>query len=254
VRIGDDGFGASLLGNYGQGAPPGKAIVATAENVQGRLRYDRYVLDDASVFLLATGRHDRFQGLDFRLNADPGFKYLFVNRPANKLWVEIGYDFQYDIRRDADRIVTNDDGTPVLDASGQVVVLDKTFVDHSARLFAGARHAFNKEVTLTAGVEYLQSVLDVARDRLNFDAVFAAKAGETKGPIALEARGAVVFRVETVTPFDAAAFDKEKEGLREQLRGQKASKMLQALVQRRRSDLKVEFNKDLLSRMGGSRT
>ena len=86
------------------------------------------------------------------------------------------------------------------------------------------------------------------------DAVFAAKAGETKGPIALDARGAVVLRVESVTPFDAAAFEKEKDALREQLRGQKASKMLQALIQRKRSDLKVEFNKDLLSRMGGART
>ncbi len=86
------------------------------------------------------------------------------------------------------------------------------------------------------------------------DAVFSAKAGEVKGPVALDARGAVVLRVESITPFDASAFDKEKGALREQLRGQKASKILQALVQRRRSDLKVEFNKDLLSRMGGART
>ncbi len=86
------------------------------------------------------------------------------------------------------------------------------------------------------------------------DAVFSAKPGETKGPIALDARGAVVVRVESVTPFDAAAFEKEKDALREQLRGQKASKMLQALVQRKRADLKVEFNKDLLSRMAGART
>ncbi len=86
------------------------------------------------------------------------------------------------------------------------------------------------------------------------EAVFASKAGETKGPIAVDVRGAVVFRVESVTPFDAAAFEKEKAALKEQLRGQKASKVLQALIQRQRSDLKVEFNKDLLSRMAGART
>ncbi len=34
------------------------------------------------------------------------------------------------------------------------------------------------------------------------DAVFSAKAGETKGPVAVDARGAVVLRVESVTPFD----------------------------------------------------
>jgi peptidyl-prolyl cis-trans isomerase D len=86
------------------------------------------------------------------------------------------------------------------------------------------------------------------------DSVFSAKTGEVKGPVVLDARGAVVLRVDSVTPYDAAAFDKEKDALREQLRGQKAAKVLQALVQRRRSDLKIEFNKDFLSRMGGSRT
>ena len=86
------------------------------------------------------------------------------------------------------------------------------------------------------------------------DAVFSAKAGETKGPIPLDVRGAVVLRVESVTPFDAAVFEKEKDSLREQLRGQKASKVLQALIQRRRADLKVEFNRELLSKMGGART
>jgi len=82
--------------------------------------------------------------------------------------------------------------------------------------------------------------------------VFAAKAGETKGPVSLEVRGVVVFRVESVTPFDAAAFESAKVAVREQLRGQKASRVLQALIQRQRADLKVEFNKELLSRMGGA--
>jgi peptidyl-prolyl cis-trans isomerase D len=85
------------------------------------------------------------------------------------------------------------------------------------------------------------------------DAVFAAKPGETKGPIAVAERGAVVVRVESVTPFDSAAFEKEKDALREDLRAQKSNRLLQALVQRRRSDLKVEFNRELLSRMGGSK-
>jgi peptidyl-prolyl cis-trans isomerase D len=85
------------------------------------------------------------------------------------------------------------------------------------------------------------------------DAVFAAKAGELKGPIIVAERGAVVLRVESVSPFDPAAFEKEKDALRESLRGQKSNRLLQALVQKRRSDLKVEFNRELLSRMGGSK-
>ena len=85
------------------------------------------------------------------------------------------------------------------------------------------------------------------------DAVFAAKPGELKGPIAVAERGAVVLRVESISPFDPAAFEKEREALREGLRGQKSNRLLQALVQKRRSDLKVEFNRELLSRMGGSK-
>ena len=83
------------------------------------------------------------------------------------------------------------------------------------------------------------------------DAVFSAKAGEMKGPIAVAERGAVVMRVDSVTPFDQAAFEKEKDAVRESLRGQKSNKLLQALVQKKRSDLKIEFNRELLSRMGG---
>jgi len=177
MRRDENGFGASILGNYGQGAAPGDAVVATAQNIQGRLRYDRYVSDRTSLFLIGTGRHDRFQGLDFRLNIDPGVKYLFLKEAANALWGELGYDFQYDIRRNEARVITDP-------TTGLVTqVLDKTFADHAARAFVGARHAFNSEVTLYSGLEYLQGFRGVdygsgdPRSRINFDALFAAKVG-----------------------------------------------------------------------------
>ncbi len=56
-RGGDNGVGASFVGNFGKSAPPGGEMQTTTQNAQGRVRYDRYVLDDASVFLLVTGRH-----------------------------------------------------------------------------------------------------------------------------------------------------------------------------------------------------
>ena len=85
------------------------------------------------------------------------------------------------------------------------------------------------------------------------DAVFAAKPGEMKGPLAVAERGAVVIRVDSVTPFDQVAFEKEKGALLGDLRGKKSNQILQALVQKKRSDLKIEFNRELLSRMGGSK-
>ena len=62
--------------------------------------------------------------------------------------------------------------------------LDKTRqIYHSAQGLAGFRHAFNKDVTLGAGVEYLQSLVavnagaagNVYDSRLNIDALFASK-------------------------------------------------------------------------------
>ena len=41
--------------------------------------------------------------------------------------------------------------------------------------------------------------------------------------------------------------------VREGLRGKRSNQLLQALVQKKRSDLKIEFNRELLARMGGSK-
>lgn len=160
-----NGLGGSVLGNYGRAALPGESIKTTAQNLQARLRYDRYLVEQASVFLLNTGRHDRFQGIDFRYNLDPGFKYLFVNTAPTQLWGEAGYDFQYDIRRDDALIVM---GEPPL---------DKHATDHSVRAFAGLKHAFNPAVTVSTGLEFLQSLVHGDHNRLNFDALLAAALG-----------------------------------------------------------------------------
>jgi putative salt-induced outer membrane protein YdiY len=167
TRYHDNGFGVSILANYGRSGATGQPVQTTTENVQGRGRYDRYIVEKASFFLITTGRHDRFQGVDFRLNLDPGFKYLFLAEQANAIWGEAGYDFQYDVRR-------ND---ALVDPTGMRPPLDKTVIDHSTRAFLGLRYAFNEQVTLSTGGEYLQSLEESSRHRFNFDALFAAKIG-----------------------------------------------------------------------------
>jgi len=181
-RFGDNGVGASLLGNYGQGAPHGQTIVETTENLQGRARYDRYVSDRVGLFGIVTGRHDKFEGLDFRLNLDPGVQYLFVTSKATTLWTEVGYDYQYDINSDLAIAQTDANGNTIRDAEGNPVrnpLLPKTAADHSARLFVGFKHAFNDRVTLSTGIEYLQSFLAETNydHRINFDALFASQIG-----------------------------------------------------------------------------
>lgn len=176
LRRGMNGIGAALLGNYGQSKLPGDADArATAENFQARLRYDRYLTERLALFLMLTERYDRFQGLASRTNIDPGAKYIFWMPEKSSFWGELGYDFQHDIRTGSGRRPLDEDGNKRTD----VPLLAKTLDDHSARAFLGFRHAFNNEVTLSTGVEYLQSFvkteLATANSRLNFDATLAAK-------------------------------------------------------------------------------
>lgn len=174
MRRGNNGFGAYVLGNYGEAAPkPELDMVPSAENVQGRLRYDRYFGDRVSIFLIGTGRYDKFQGLAFRLNLDPGFKYIVYKTARSALWAEAGYDFQYDIRTEPGRVELDADG------KSTDVLLDKTRTDHSARVFAGLRHAFTQDITFSTGIEYLQSFINTDlgafNSRVNLNAVLAAK-------------------------------------------------------------------------------
>jgi putative salt-induced outer membrane protein YdiY len=165
LRRGQNGFGANVLANFGRTAAPGTDnYETTAQNFQGRVRYDRYLSKVTSLFLIGTGRHDKFQGINFRLNIDPGVKYLFIREEKYSLWGEVGYDLQLDKRRQED--------VEIAQAAGQTL---PPKVDHSSRLFVGYKQAFNKEVTLSTGLEYLQSFVTTERYRLNYEAVFAAK-------------------------------------------------------------------------------
>jgi uncharacterized protein DUF481 len=185
MRRGANGFGAAIIGNYGESATgPGAPETTTTENFQGRLRYDRYLLDRLSLFLIGTVRHDKFQGLDGRLNVDPGVKYMFVLTPPTTLWAELGYDFEYDSRNgDLSNLEQVDPTTGMPDPN--LPLLSKTATDHSVRAFIGFKHAFNAHVTFVTGLEYLQSlyssdtVLSGASTdyRINYDALFAANVG-----------------------------------------------------------------------------
>jgi hypothetical protein len=208
LRRGENGFGAALIGNYAEAytAPVAPATngtwTDTVRNLQGKLRYDRFFGPNFSIFLQATGTHDAFQATTFRLNIDPGVKYLFVNKDKTKFWGELGYDFEFDDNyTDSQGFEQAGAGGRVVDTvSGLPFVIIETNTMHSARAYLGFRHAFNKEVAISAGLEYLQGFggsgdglpnlppgetdltvervkLDLVRSRLNFDALFTANLG-----------------------------------------------------------------------------
>ena len=161
VRRGKNELSAAAAANYGRSAASGAdPLTTTMENYQGKLRYDRFVTDRLALFTSISGRRDRFQGLDLRLNLDPGLAYYFVQGPKHQLWGEAGYDMQFDVRRnDAIQSALNEDGT----------LLGKTKTRHSARLFAGYRNSLNENVKFNTGVEYLQAFPDTEFWRLNWD-------------------------------------------------------------------------------------
>ena len=124
-----------------------------------------------------TGRHDYFQGLEFRLNIDPGAKYIFVKNDHTAFWGELGYDFQQDVREDKARHIA-----AVIDPVTSAVLTpayayEKYHPEHSTRLYAGWHHDFNEHVNFTTGLEYLQSVELSTRYRLNYDVLLAAGVG-----------------------------------------------------------------------------
>lgn len=172
ARRGDNAFLVGVLGNYGESTVAPNPSKATAQNIQGKLRYDRYFLDNLAGFLLVTGRHDKFQGLAFRLNLDPGLKVVIAKDEVQSFWAEGGYDFQFDARNDAGI-------NPVDSAGNPLPKLDPTRIDHSGRAFVGYRRNFNNAVTFSTGIELLQSFVktDIVDydTRLNFDANVAAK-------------------------------------------------------------------------------
>ena len=135
-------------------------LVETVSNAQGLLRYDFFFAEHWSLFTAVTARRDRFQGLDLRLNVDPGVAYYLLDRSKQQLWVEAGYDFQYDVRRDEN----------LAEAAATGETLDKTESRHSVRTFAGYDDKLNERVSFATGLEYIQSVQETDTYRLNWDA------------------------------------------------------------------------------------
>ena len=160
-------FTALAAINYGRAAATqADDVKPTVDNQQGRLRYDRFLAKGFGVFFAVSGRRDRFQGLDFRLNLDPGVAYYFVDQEKQQFWGELGYDFQYDVRRQ-----DNIDAAFLADGT----VLEKTKSAHFGRVFTGYNNALNEAVTFKTGLEYLMGLSDMAAWRLNWDVGLTSK-------------------------------------------------------------------------------
>jgi putative salt-induced outer membrane protein len=172
LRREDNQLGAAASLNFARSAPtPDEGMQTTAENYQANIRYTRFVSETLAGFVNIAGRRDRFQGLDLRLNIDPGLAYYFIDKEKLRLWAELGYDLQHDVRNQ-DSI---DAATAAAEAAGDELTLDRTETRHNGRAFAGYENNVNAAVTVFSGVEYLQSVTETQFFRLNFDLGISSK-------------------------------------------------------------------------------
>lgn len=154
--------------NFARATPTGEsATQTTVENYQGLVRYDLFLSARISLFLQSTARRDRFQGLDFRLNVDPGVAYHFIQTKNQRLVVELGYDQQRDIRRDASRLTTTPPVPPATEAT--VTIAAKTSTLHNTRAFLGYENTLYPEVGFIASLEHIQNFEDAHVYRLVFD-------------------------------------------------------------------------------------
>jgi putative salt-induced outer membrane protein len=160
LRRSENQLTAAAAANYATARPQGEAATRkTVENFQGKTRYDRFLTPVLAMFGSASLRSDRFQGLDLRLNLDPGVALYAVDTKTEQLWSELGYDYQHDIRNQT-----------ALDAARlKDPTLSKTEDRHSGRLFIGYNDSFNKNVSISTGIEFLQALAHTENRRINWD-------------------------------------------------------------------------------------
>lgn len=168
LRRGASQFAALAAINYGRSAPAaGEPYEQTVENYQGRVRYDYFFAPGVAGFASVSARRDRFQGLDLRLNFDPGMAYYFIDEQGHRLWAELGYDLQYDVRDE--EFIEAAAADPALPA------IEETEVRHNVRAFVGYDNQLADTVKFSTGLEYLQNVEAAENARLNFDAALTVQ-------------------------------------------------------------------------------
>jgi putative salt-induced outer membrane protein len=167
-------FAAAAAVNYGRSARVrDEPYATTVENYQGRVRYDYFFAPGLAGFGSVSARRDRFQGLDLRLNLDPGIAYYLIDEKGHRLWAELGYDLQYDVRN-SDFIRAAEAAAP----DPGLLVIAKSEVRHNVRAFVGYENELTESLKLSAGVEYLQNVQEAKNARVNADAALTAQVNE----------------------------------------------------------------------------
>lgn len=162
-------LGLGFFGNYARAGKKDEPVTDTVANLQGLARYDYFFADNFAFFLQGTGRHDKFQGLDFRLTVDPGVAAYLIDTKKQRAWLESGLQLQYDMR--------NPESLATAAAGG--VAPDQRAAFFNARFYLGYENQLYDNVSFVSGIEYIQNLHEtVSRYRLNFDVGLKAKVSD----------------------------------------------------------------------------
>ncbi len=130
-----DGFLSSSERCLGAGTA---ACAATAEQYSADGRYDRFLTEKSSVYVLVGGLHDKFAGFQLRSHGQIGYAVHAVEQKATHLKLEVGADF------------ANEAYVPgVTPASARLL---------AAQVGVGFDHAFNESVSVTNALTLYEPV------------------------------------------------------------------------------------------------
>ncbi len=115
-----------------------------SQNVEryfGEGRYDRFLSDKDSLYLLAGAFKDPFAGYDLRAHEQIGYSRTLVANDSTNLVTELGFD------------VAQENYVEGVDPNTQVI--------YAARLLLGLTHKFNDNVAFTDTFEVYENVIDL---------------------------------------------------------------------------------------------
>jgi putative salt-induced outer membrane protein YdiY len=129
--------------------------VETARNVAAEVRYDRFFGEKNSLYGLAGGLHDPFQGYDTRSHVQLGYSRALVKTETASVFAELGAD------------VAREDYLDGVEPNGATIF--------AARGLVGVTATVNDAVSVTEQVEAYENVLDTEDLRILNDAGVQAK-------------------------------------------------------------------------------
>lgn len=131
----------------------------SAEKYVGEARYDRYIGNSASLYLLGGALVDPFAGYDLRTHEQLGYSRILLDTDTSTLVTELGFD------------VAQEDYVDSVEP-GRADIF-------SARILVGFQHEFNENVSFSEQAEFYENVLDPQDFRLLNDFSITSRLTDT---------------------------------------------------------------------------